>query len=70
MNVNGTLSQTAEAISGAAQGSAPDLILFVIYAYDLPDRLSADRLLYADGVTLIARRNRHGVLQKRATSQW
>ncbi len=70
VNANGTLSQTAEAISGAAQGSAPGPILFVIYATDLPDRLSADRLLYADGVTLIARRNRYDVLQKRATSQW
>ncbi len=40
----------AEAISGVPQGS----ILFVIYVNDLPDHLSADSLLYADDVKLIA----------------
>ncbi len=50
VNVNGTLSQMAEAISGVPQGP----ILFVIYVNDLPDYLSADSLLYADDVKLIA----------------
>ncbi len=53
LNVNGNLSQIAEAISGVHQGSVIGPILFVIYVNDLPDRLSADSLLYADGVKLI-----------------
>ncbi len=38
-------------------------ILLVIYVNDLPDHLSADSLLYADDVKLIAPRNRHDILQ-------
>ncbi len=63
VNVNGTLSQMAEAISGAPQGSVIGPILFVISANDLPDRFSEDSLLYADGVILIAPRSRHDILQ-------
>ncbi len=37
--------------------------MFVFYANDLPDHLSADSLLYADDVILIALRNRHDILQ-------
>ncbi len=37
-------------------------ILFVIYVNDLPDRLSAHSLLYADDDKLIAPRNRHDIL--------
>ncbi len=62
VNVNGTLSQMAEAISGVPQGSVIGPTLFVIYVNDLTDRLSADRLLYADDVKLIAPRNRHDIL--------
>ncbi len=54
VNVNGTLSQMAEAISGVPQGSVTGPILFVIYANDLPNHLSADSLLYVDEVKLIA----------------
>ncbi len=54
MNVNGTLSQMAEAISGVPQGSVIGPIPFVIYVNDLPDHLSVDSLLYADDVKLIA----------------
>ncbi len=50
VNVNGSLSQMAEAISGVPQGSVIGPILFVIYVNDLPDHLSADSLLYADDV--------------------
>ncbi len=63
VNVNGTQSQMAEAISGVPQGSVIGPILFVIYVNDLPGRLSADSLLYADDVKLIAPRNRHDLLQ-------
>ncbi len=63
MNVNGTLSQTAEAKSGVPQGSVIGPILFVIYVNDLPDHLLADSLLYADDVKFIAPRNRHNILQ-------
>ncbi len=44
-------------------GSVIGPILFVIYVNDLPDRLSANSLLYADDVKLIALRNRHDILQ-------
>ncbi len=63
VNVNGTLSQVTEAISGVPQGSVIGPILFVIYVNGLPDRLSADSLLYADDVKLIAPRNRYDILQ-------
>ncbi len=53
----------AEAISGVPQGSVIGPILFVIDVNDLPDRLSADSLLYADDVELIATRNRHDIPQ-------
>ncbi len=54
VNLNETLSQTTEAISGVPQGSVIGPIIFAIYVYDLPDNLSADILLYADDVKLIA----------------
>ncbi len=53
VNVNGTLSEMAEAISDVLQGSVIGPMLFVIYVNDLPDHLSADSLLYADDVKLI-----------------
>ncbi len=39
VNVNRTLSQTAEAISGVPLGSVIGPILIVIYVNDLPDHL-------------------------------
>ncbi len=54
MNVNGNLSQMAEAISDIPQGSVIGPILLVIYVNDLPDHLSAGGLLYADNVKFIA----------------
>ncbi len=60
---NGTLSQMAEAVSGITQGSVIGPIMFGIYVNDLPDRLSADSLLYADDVKLIVPRNRLDILQ-------
>ncbi len=62
VNVNGSFSQMAEAISGVPKGSVIVPILFVIYVNDLHDRFSADSLLYADDVKLIAPRNRHDIL--------
>ncbi len=53
----------AKAISGVPQSSVIGQILFVLYVNDLPDRLSADSLLYADDVELIASRNRRDILQ-------
>ncbi len=44
----------AEAISGVPQGSVIGPIMFVIYVNDLTDHLSADSLLYAGDVKLIA----------------
>ncbi len=67
VNVNWTLSQMAEAISGVPQGSVIGPILFVIYVTDLPDHLSADSLLYADGVKPITPRNCHDFLYKTLT---
>ncbi len=68
VNVNGTLSQMVEAISGVPQGLVIGPILFVIYVHDLPNNLSADSLLYADDVKLIAPRNRHDILQNSLNS--
>ncbi len=42
------------AINGISQGSVIGPILIVIYVNDQPDHLSADSLLYADDVKLIA----------------
>ncbi len=53
----------AEAIRGVQQGSLIGPILFVIYINDLTDHLSADSLLYADDIKLIAPRNRRDILQ-------
>ncbi len=63
VTVNGTLSQTAESISGVPQGPVIGPILFLIYVNDVPDHLPADSLLCADDVKLIAPRNRHDILQ-------
>ncbi len=56
-------------ISGVPQGSVIGPILFVIYVNDLPDLLSADSLLYADDVKLIAPRNRHDILQNSSQNE-
>ncbi len=58
----------AEATCGVPQGSVIGPILFVIYVNYLPDHLSADSLLYADGVKLIAPLNRHDILQNSLNS--
>ncbi len=58
----------AEAISGVPQGSVISPILFIIYVTDLPDHLSADSLLFADDVKLIAPRNCHDILQNSLNS--
>ncbi len=71
-NVSETLSQMAEAISGVPQGSVIGPILFVTYVNDQPQHLSADSLLYADDVKLIAPRNRHDILKNslNSSSSW
>ncbi len=46
MNVNGVLSETAEAIIGISKGSVIRQVLFVIYVSDLPYHLAAGLLLY------------------------
>ncbi len=54
VNVNGTLSQMAEAISGIPHDSVIGPILFIIYVNYLPNHFSANSPLYADDVKLIA----------------
>ncbi len=51
-------------IGSSHKGSVIGPVLFVIYVNDLSDRLSADSLLYADDVKLIALRNRHDIPSK------
>ncbi len=67
-NVNGTLSQMAEAISDVPKGSVIGPKLFVIYVNDLPYQLAADSLLYVDDVKLIVPRNHHDILQNSLNS--
>ncbi len=67
MNVNETLSQMAEAISSVPQDSVIDPTVFVAYINDINvtyNHLSADSLIHADKVKLIAPRNRHDILPK------
>ncbi len=52
-----------KAIGGVPQGFVIGPILFVLCVNDLPDRLSAGSLLYADDAKLIALQNRHAILQ-------
>ncbi len=68
VNINGTQSRMAEAISGVPQSP----ILFVIYVNDLSDHLLADSLFCADGVKLITHRNHHNVLQnsRNVSTSW
>ncbi len=72
VNVNGILSQMAEAISGVPQGSVFSPILFVIYVNDLPNHLSAGSHLYADDGEHIAPRNHHDICQNslNISSSW
>ncbi len=63
MNVDGTLTQMAEAISGVSQVSVIDPIQFVIYGIDLPDHLSVNSPLYINSVKLLAPLNHHEILQ-------
>ncbi len=58
----------AVTISGVPQGPVIGPILFVIDVNDLPDHLSADSLLYADDIKLIAPRNRHDILKNSLNS--
>ncbi len=52
----------AEPKSSVPQGSVIGPIFLDIYVNDLPDHLSAESLLYADDVKLIAPRNCHDIL--------
>ncbi len=74
MNVNGTLSQMAEAISGVPQGSVIDPTVFVVYIYInvTYNHLSADSLIHADEVKLIAPRNCHDIFPNalNVSSSW
>ncbi len=54
MNVNGALSRTAEAKSGAPKGFVMGLILLDIYVNGMSDHLSAYSLSYAEDVKFIA----------------
>ncbi len=72
LNVNGSLSQVAEAVSGVPQGLVLGPILFVIYVNDLTDNLTIDHLAYVDDVKLIASRKQSDALQSSllASSKW
>ncbi len=72
VSVNGSLSQVAEAVSGAPQGSVLGPILFVIYVNDLSDNLTIDHFLYVDDVKLIDPRKQSDALQSSllASSKW
>ncbi len=72
VNVNGSLSQVAEAASVVPQGSVLGPFLFVLYVNDLTDNLTIDHLLYADDVKLIAPRKQLDALQSSllASSKW
>ncbi len=62
-NVNGSLSQVADAVRGVPQVSVLGPILFVIYVNDLSDNLTIDHLLYAGDVKLIAPQKKPDALQ-------
>ncbi len=62
VNVSGARSQTAEARNGVPRGCVIGPKRLVIYVNEFPDNLSADSLLYADDVKLIAHRYRHEIL--------
>ncbi len=57
VNVNGSLSQVADAASGVLQDSVLGPNLFVIDVNDLTDNLTIDHRLYADDGKLIAPEN-------------
>ncbi len=70
VSVNGSLSQVAEAASGAPQGSVLGPIPFVIYVNDFTGNLTIDHLLYADVANLIAPQTHALQSSLVASSKW
>ncbi len=70
VSINGSISQSKEAVSGVPQGSVLGHILFLIYVNDLLDFTQGNEFLFVDDVKLISAKTNFYDLQQDLQYTW